>query len=286
MDKATCQSLGFASHAEARASIYRRTKLLYDTDIVDNVSSIAQCMIFLSLWSEGGPSERDAWYWANCLTSFVEKTEPWRNIGWTSTSAMSPVLWWCCLVREAHVALVVRRPPRLYRWHKQIPLSTLQEDPTIIGEKTSGGDPLLRMRAASCLTLTARLVTIVAQILHTDFADIPSNSDNKSAIFESCEKELISWSAEFLQAFPGVKDRSYRSKFETGPFFTVSLLMHDTAINALYLPRVLESRQPHSALAYKIPQYRERMRRAAIRTVVLITEAFESEWGETIPTQL
>ncbi|CAI4211992.1 unnamed protein product [Parascedosporium putredinis] len=236
VDKAACQSLGFASHAEARASIYRRTKLLYDTDVVDNVSSIAQ----------------DAWYWANCLTSFVEKTEPWRNIGWTSTSAMSPVLWWCCLVREAHVALVVRRPPRLYRWHKQIPLSTLQEDPTIIGDKTSGGDPLLRMRAASCLTLTARLVTIVAQILHTDFADIPSNSDNKSAIFES-----------------------YRSKFETGPFFTVSLLMHDTAINALYLPRVLESRQPHSALAYKIPQYRERMRRAAIRTVVLITEAFD-----------
>ncbi|CAI4212132.1 unnamed protein product [Parascedosporium putredinis] len=160
-------------------------------------------------------------------------------------------------------------------------LAAIPEDPTIIGDKTSGGDPLLRMRAASCLTLTARLVTIVAQILHTDFADIPSNSDNKSAIFESCEKELISWSAEFLQAFPG----SYRSKFETGPFFTVSLLMHDTAINALYLPRVLESRQPHSALAYKIPQYRERMRRAAIRTVVLITEAFESEWGETIPTQ-
>lgn len=266
--------------------MYRRTKLLYDADVVDSVASVAQCLIFLSLWSEGGTAQRDAWYWANCLTSLIEKTEPWRNIGWSSTATMSPVLWWCCLARETHVALVVRRPPRMFRLHKYVPCSMLQDYATIIGDKTSNGNPLLRMRAASCLTLTARLVTTIARILHNDFADMPGTSDQKNAVFESCERELIDWSHEFLGTFPATKERLYRSNRETGPFFIVSLLLHDTAINALYLHQVLKSHRAHSSSNYKIPQYKEKMRRAATRTAVLITEAFESEWRDTIPTQL
>ncbi|KAH7120486.1 hypothetical protein EDB81DRAFT_814304 [Dactylonectria macrodidyma] len=284
VDDSTCQALGFGSHLEARASLYRRTKALYDADVDDDVAKIAQALILLSLWNEGGRVERDAWYWTNCLASLIERTEPWRNLGWSSPAIMSPMLWWSCLARETHVALVVQRPPRLYRLHKYVPLESLQE--SAAGERSDlSGCQAFPINPVCCLTHTARLATTTARILQNDFSDSPCSSEFVNAIFQSCERELASWSAEFSEAFPAAAQKQDRMSRETGPFLVVSILLHDAAINALYLQRVLQARQSKGDHTCDIGHYTNTMRRAAIRTAVFINEALESEWVDIVPTQ-
>ncbi|KAH7139752.1 hypothetical protein B0J13DRAFT_67677 [Dactylonectria estremocensis] len=284
VDDSTCQGLGFESHLEARASLYRRAKALYDADVDDDAAKIAQALILLSLWNEGGRVERDAWYWTNCLASLIERTEPWRNLGRSSTAIMPPMLWWSCLARETHVALAVQRPPRLYRLHKYVPIENLHEIAT--GQQpNSRGCKDLPMTPVCCLTLTARLATTTARILQNDFSDTPCSSDFVDTIFQSCEQDLASWSTAFSHTFPAATQKHHRLRPETGPFLVVSILLHDAAINALYLQRVLQARQSKGDHTSDVGQYTKTMRRAAIRTSVVINEALESEWVESIPTQ-
>ncbi|KAG5758618.1 hypothetical protein H9Q72_013255 [Fusarium xylarioides] len=286
VDNATCQSLGFQSHLEARSSLYQRAKVLYDADIEPGIADIARCLILLSLWSEDGPMRRDSWYWTGCLASVLERAEPWRNTDASSDTAMPIRLWWCCLARDAHVALVVRRPARLYSLHDKIPLQSLQvyatntEDIIESNERCGNTDVALR------LLLTARLATVIAKILQNESAVLPGSPQPNQAIFRACELDLASWSASFISTFPQSGDKQYRLSRETGPFITISLMMHDTAINALYLPRVLRTRSCSPQAEPNVSLYMKRMRRAATRTTVLMGEALISEWAKSIPTQV
>ena len=180
----------------------------------------------------------------------------------------------------------MRRPARLYRLHKHVPYHTLQDGAASIQHVDSSGNKRPGMGYAAFLTLTARLTVTIARILANDFADMPDNPNRGDAVFESCERQLISWSIAFSETFPGAGQKQERLNCETGPFLVVSLIIHDASINALYLPRVLQARQAHRESAPKVRQYSETMRRAAVRTAVFINEALESKWADSIPTQL
>lgn len=247
--------------------------------------------MLLSVWFDEGGIGRDAWYWTACLAHLVEKAEPWRFLGTGTQDVMTKTLWWCVLVRDVHVALVMRQPSRLHRFHRLVPPPTIGEM-TGVSVGSPGGSPEAvsdmpdQRRAASSFLLNIKLALITARILQNDPEQAPPGPSPGAFELEGCERDLAGWSADFSAVFPDAKQRQQRADRATGPLITVSLMMHDATLNALYLPQIYLSRGSSSKSIPGILSYASKMRRAAARTAILAEEALASEWAEMIPTQL
>jgi hypothetical protein len=292
VDESVCLKLGFESQKDARTSLYTRVKLLYDAEIETRCAPVAQALLLLSVWFDEGGIGRDAWYWMACLTHLIEKAEAWRFIGAAPQSAMTKTLWWCILTRDVHVALVMRQPSRLYRFHKLVPHPDLSDIITLTATGSPSASPksvpdLPGHRAASSFLLNIKLAQITARILQNDPEQaLPGSSPNNDLDLSACEQDLAAWSAEFSAIFPDAKQRHQRADRDTGPIITVSLMLHDATLNALYLPQIYLSRGSASKSIPGILSYASKMRRAAARTAILADEALASEWADIIPTQL
>ncbi|KAI1136084.1 fungal-specific transcription factor domain-containing protein [Hypoxylon sp. FL0543] len=130
ISKSSIKALGFPSIRAARATFYRRTKLLFDFDTETSPVDLSQTALLLSFWatnwSLAAKKLNSTWLGiaiqnaksadAHLYTvkpAYSELTDPIQH----KKQNILKRLWWCCLIRDRILALGVRRSLQISRAH-------------------------------------------------------------------------------------------------------------------------------------------------------------------------
>ncbi|EEY17793.1 conserved hypothetical protein [Verticillium alfalfae VaMs.102] len=120
VSRQSIKALGYPTIRAARASFYRRAKLLYDLETESSPLSIAQAALLLTHWS------------APASHSFRKPNTQWLAIAIQNAKTAeahhydaAPAhiqntlkrLWWCCITRDRIMGLGIRRPLQITRAH-------------------------------------------------------------------------------------------------------------------------------------------------------------------------
>jgi hypothetical protein len=130
VSKASIKALGFPTIRAARATLYRRCKLLYDFETENSVVHISQAALMLSHWSN---NVADAFrkgnsIWLSIAIQNARTAEAHHYSAMPTCSAMTnPLehkkqnvlkrLWWCCVLRDRILPLGLRRSVKITRTH-------------------------------------------------------------------------------------------------------------------------------------------------------------------------
>ncbi|KAK8009009.1 hypothetical protein PG991_011560 [Apiospora marii] len=130
VSKEKVKSLGFSSTRVARATLYRRCKLLYDFESESSMIYLAQTAIMLSQWS---PNFTQAFKKANStwLSAAIQHAKNAEAHHYSALPSFSPIisplqykkqnvlkrLWWCCIVRDRILPIGMRRSLKITRSH-------------------------------------------------------------------------------------------------------------------------------------------------------------------------
>lgn len=126
----TIQALGYSSAREARASFYRRAKLLHDLEAEGSPLALAQASLLLSYWSPKS-TKRPSTTWLSLAIKHARDAEAhcYAKLSDPAPAAGSPEdrklnslkrIWWCCIVRDRLLGLITRRPTQIPRSHFNI----------------------------------------------------------------------------------------------------------------------------------------------------------------------
>ncbi|KAI1502947.1 fungal-specific transcription factor domain-containing protein [Biscogniauxia marginata] len=130
VSKDSIKALGFPSIRAARASFYRRTKLLYDFDTEASLVCLSQTALLLSFWapnwSHASKKPNTIWLGAaiqnaksaeahlySTMPTFSATTEPAEF----KKQNLLKRLWWCCVIRDRILPLGMRRSLQITREH-------------------------------------------------------------------------------------------------------------------------------------------------------------------------
>ncbi|KAK8104239.1 uncharacterized protein PG998_011272 [Apiospora kogelbergensis] len=124
------KALGFPSTRVARATLYRRCKLLYDFESESSMIYLAQTAIMLTQWS---PNFTQAFKKSNStwLSAAIQHAKNAEAHHYSALPSFSPIisplqykkqnvlkrLWWCCIVRDRILPLGMRRSLKITRSH-------------------------------------------------------------------------------------------------------------------------------------------------------------------------
>lgn len=130
VSKASVKALGFPTTRAARATLYRRCKLLYDFETENSVVHLAQAALMLSHWSQ---NVTDAFrkvnsIWLSVAIQNARSAEAHHYSAMpTCSAATNPLehkkqnvlkrLWWCCVLRDRILPLGLRRSLVITRAH-------------------------------------------------------------------------------------------------------------------------------------------------------------------------
>ncbi|KAI1177379.1 hypothetical protein F4777DRAFT_214880 [Nemania sp. FL0916] len=130
VSKTSIKALGFPNIRTARATLYRRTKLLFDFDTESSLVCVAQAALLLTYWapnwSLASKKPNTAWLGVaiqnarsaeahiySAMPTFSPVTEP---VEYKKQNSLKR-LWWCCVFRDRLVSLNMRRSIQVSRAH-------------------------------------------------------------------------------------------------------------------------------------------------------------------------
>ncbi|KAI1392693.1 fungal-specific transcription factor domain-containing protein [Hypoxylon trugodes] len=130
ISKSSIKALGFPNIRTARATFYRRTKLLFDFDTETSLVDLAQTALLLSFWATNWSlaAKKLNSTWLGIAIQNAKSSDAHLYAVKQNYSAITdPVqhkkqnilkrLWWCCLIRDRILALGVRRSLQISRAH-------------------------------------------------------------------------------------------------------------------------------------------------------------------------
>ncbi|KAF7563252.1 hypothetical protein G7046_g887 [Stylonectria norvegica] len=127
VSRTTIKALGYPSIRAARASFYRRAKLLYDLESESSPLSIAQGALLLSFWSPSTTRKPNT-SWLSLAIQHAKSAEAHHYAAMPVFSAIThPMqhrkqnilkkIWWCCIIRDRTLGLLMRRPIQITKAH-------------------------------------------------------------------------------------------------------------------------------------------------------------------------
>ncbi|KAI1153153.1 hypothetical protein F4825DRAFT_474930 [Nemania diffusa] len=130
VSKTSIKALGFPNIRSARATIYRRTKLLFDLDTESSLVCVAQAALLLTYWAPNWSlaTKKPNTAWLGVAIQYAKSAE--AHI-YSAMPTFSPVtepieykkqnslkrLWWCCVFRDRLISLGMRRSIQVSRAH-------------------------------------------------------------------------------------------------------------------------------------------------------------------------
>ncbi|PNH44324.1 hypothetical protein VD0004_g3339 [Verticillium dahliae] len=120
VSRQSIKALGYATIRAARASFYRRAKLLYDLETESSPLSIAQAALLLTHWSAPASHSfrKPNTQWL-AIAIQNAKTAEAHHYDAAPTHIQNTLkrLWWCCITRDRIMGLGIRRPLHITRAH-------------------------------------------------------------------------------------------------------------------------------------------------------------------------
>ncbi|KAH7000026.1 fungal-specific transcription factor [Ilyonectria destructans] len=127
VSRTTIKALGFPSIRVARATFYRRAKLLYDFESESSPLSIAQAALLLSFWAPSSTRNPNT-SWLSLAIQQAKSAEAHHYAAMPVFSAITHPMqhrkqnilkkvWWCCVIRDRTLGLLMRRPIQITKGH-------------------------------------------------------------------------------------------------------------------------------------------------------------------------
>ncbi|KAK7223893.1 hypothetical protein V2G26_011896 [Clonostachys chloroleuca] len=144
VSKTTLKALGFPNIRAARAGLYRRGKLLYDLEAESSPLASAQAAVLLSLWAPPSTKKPNT-SWLSLAIQHAKSAEAHHYASMPVFSAETHPLqhrkqnilkrvWWCCVIRDRTLGLLMRRPIQITREHFDFETSPVLGFPDLVGE--------------------------------------------------------------------------------------------------------------------------------------------------------
>ena len=200
-DEDILKEAGFESRYDARLTLFKRTKALYDAEYEEDKVTIVQAVFLMSFWWATPIDSKDTWHWLGIAISLALTIGMHRSTKDPNMSLKNQRLWkriWGSLFTEdKHAAAALGRPARIRLSDCDV---EKLETADFEGELYGFGDtftmdlPKVVLCYPICLS---SLSMIVERIIEKP--SLTSASHNNS--FELCEATLQVWEArlsEFL----------------------------------------------------------------------------------------
>lgn len=111
--------LGFNNVQHARRHLYRRAKLLYSLDTVEDSISLSQGALMLSLWCPQENKQQVNTWWLTSAIQHARAAQAHRHQNQEKISCSERLelkrIWWSCILRDRVMALCLRQPIHITR---------------------------------------------------------------------------------------------------------------------------------------------------------------------------
>lgn len=224
----TVEALGFPDIRTMRATYYRRAKLLHDFGTESSNLSTSQAALllsFMTLSSTKMPNPQ----WLGVAIENAQLSEAHLYATFTDPSLQPhrntlKRIWWCCVLRDYLLALLMRRPLRITHRHfdsKSPPLTI--EDLADEFTRSKVYNPLTKEKLAGIVVKTVKLFVAITDILllafpiHDSADSVRDNNRENSIKLRDCKTALRQWyksAASGLQKSPSETDQSILSNFD------------------------------------------------------------------------
>ncbi len=226
-DFSVLKAAGFKSRSEARLSLFKRTKALYDADHELDKVTIVQALFLMSFWWATPMDQKDTWHWLGNAISLALTLGMHRS---TRASDMSQrdqrlwkKIWWSLFAEDKHAAAALGRPVHIHLRDTDVePLekADFEEDaePYAFGHQE-------RVHVLYAVHLT-KLSTIVERIIEKAPYRSEGNLPSKNTL-ELCEEMLQQWEAQLPQELQLGRSREFLWTSMLHVAFRQVLHLHD-----------------------------------------------------------
>jgi hypothetical protein len=105
---------GFTSRYEARLTLFKRAKALYDTEYESDQVTIVQSLFLMSFWWNSLTDQKDTWHWLGNSISLALTLGMHRSTRYSDLCAKDQRLWkriwWSLFIEDKHAAAALGRP--------------------------------------------------------------------------------------------------------------------------------------------------------------------------------
>ncbi|KFY98686.1 hypothetical protein V500_01572 [Pseudogymnoascus sp. VKM F-4518 (FW-2643)] len=239
-------SAGFDSRRDARESLYKKTRYLYDLDYESDSITIIQSLLLMSHYYPSITEKKHTWHWVHQAISMAQVAGLHRNPGQTSDRSLCCRIWWGCLIRDRLNSLGTSRPMMINSLDCDIPILTMDDLQEPEDDEMQYAVKLMFVE----LVKLCQYIEGVLSLRH----DVMPSGDAPLDQIKVCDETLHHW----LENLPPAARRQEPGLLDTGKVNTAALyraVLHaayNTVILALHGPSTLSStpggRAPESQL--------------------------------------
>lgn len=224
VSKPTIKALGFSSIRTARASLYRRAKLLHDLETESSPLALSQACLLLSFWAPTSTRKPNT-SWLSLAIQHAKSAEAHH---YAAISQFSPTthplqhrkqnilkrVWWGCIIRDRCLGLLMRRPLQITKSHFDFdsnPSFDLSDLASEFGASRVYDDDTKRCLAEVLVQIIELYVAITDTLLLVfPLDDTPGwgrrmTPDDAGRVSE-CKKALRRWYKDTTLRFPMASD--------------------------------------------------------------------------------
>jgi len=276
----------YRSLHDGQGALFDQVKVRYWSAADVDPISLIQSSLIISSWSPAPPApiHENNSYWVDLAFKHANSVQLWS--GSSAECSRRRLLWWCCIVRDRHLAVVLRRPYRLHNI-------------TTTGELPSYGDFSIEATEPSFLDLPSkrlamlsfvwlcRLSEIMARIAHfqrqfrfslewNGTVDVSSGSEE---IYD-LDRQLDEWRSNF-EASMSERDEARQAVF--APSVTLLRIVSYSLVTVLYqFYFLLHRRDIETGAGFK-PDPLERIKEGSYRVAINLEIIRSNDSSDDIP---
>ncbi|PVH69062.1 hypothetical protein DL98DRAFT_661875 [Cadophora sp. DSE1049] len=247
--------------------------------------------LIISLWSPAPPApiQENNSFWVDLAFKHANAAKLWdtRESGFLAGFCRRRVLWWCCIVRDRHLVVVLRRPYRLHHITATAVLPS-ERDFGIEATEPSFMDLPLKHLAILSFVWLCRLSEIMARIANFQrqvvqvFARWNGTVDVSSGFEEiyDLDRQLDQWRSNFETS---VSEKTEAEEVLFAPSVTLLRIISYSLVTVLYqFSFLLHRRDIERGISFK-PDPLQRMKEGSYRVAINLEIIKANDGCDDIP---
>lgn len=201
----TLSALGYRDIRSMRATFLWRAKSLYSLQCESSPVTIAQACVLLSFTSLSScRTPNTFWLSAAIENTKLAEAHTSARIGSQSQTKQQNILkrlWWCCIIRDRSISLLMRLPIRItkdqFDFNDLLTLEDLEDE----SQRSEVYDPATKLRLAEILYLSINLYKTLTDILsfvipgESMQCSLAQNEHRARDRMQECKTSLEAWHA-------------------------------------------------------------------------------------------
>ncbi|EEU34405.1 uncharacterized protein NECHADRAFT_21539, partial [Fusarium vanettenii 77-13-4] len=245
ISESASQALGYRDIRSMRATFLRRAKLLYDMECESSPLVAAQACVLLSFTSLSS-SRKPNTLWLSLAIENAMLAEAHLYPTMISPARLKEKnvlkrLWWCCIIRDRSMSLLMRLPIRITKHHFDFNLDPLtSKDLEDELQRSKVYNPTTKLRLAKILAqsveLHATLTNILLLVVPPKGMQVPDleETDESHVKLKTCKAALRRWHTSVVSESPKVRDPTNVTSSRTSSANHESIILYTNLMYMYY----------------------------------------------------